>query len=147
MLCIEECGVSAHPLTSLFHNWKLFLQVGKMCNVLLIQHVGLYSQIQLVNRHNQLFELHNLVLSLIHQVMLCIIKWVLILMACLIIVVFMEQTLLREVFIWLFAELLVHYVLHQNLVMHYYVIFGTAKMPMLDTLTKLENTGRIIMMI
>ena len=64
-----------------------------------------------------------------------------------IVIVFMEQTLLREVFIWLFAEPLVHYVPHQNLVMHYYVTFGTAKMPMLDTSTKLEDIKRVIMMI
>ena len=80
--------------------------------------------------------------------MLCIKKWVLILlMVYPIIVVFMEQTLLREVFIWLFAEPLVYYMPHQNLVMHCYVTFGTVKMPMLDTSTKLEDIGRVIMMI
>jgi len=77
----------------------------------------------------------------------CIIKWVLTLMVCLIIVVFMEPTQLKEAFIWLYTEHLVHYMHYLNWVMHYYVIFDIVRIHMLGILTTQENIGKVTMMI
>jgi len=61
-------------------------------------------------------------------------------MVCLIIVVFMEPIQLKEAFIWLYTEHLVHY-------MHYYVIFDIVGIHMSGILTTQENIGKVTMMI
>lgn len=142
MLCIEECNIAAYLLTCSFNNWKLFLQARRIYNVLLIQHVDLYSQTQCINRENKVAEcglisdppcyaLHKMgvdPLGLSYYSCVC-------------------GTNSVKVFIWLIRENFVHYMLCQNSVIHSYVIFSTAKIPMLDTSTTLENIAKIIMMI